>query len=163
MNVGNDDSDADQLAKAFAAAAETSFYLFYSFDMNYFTASGSSDTLLNTYLTPYLANSAYYLVDGAALVRPFHLFLLFLADPFPRRSQPSAAAFLAPSSTVPPPSPTRTLPGKPSSVPLPPRPALRSRSHPGSSIRVWWRRSRIRRGEVRSRGPLGETMEGRGS
>ncbi|BGP13907.1 hypothetical protein JCM10213v2_001845 [Rhodosporidiobolus nylandii] len=70
MNVGNDDSDADQLAKAFAAAEASGFALFYSFDMNYFSSPGSSDKISSTYM-PFAASSAYYTVDDKLLVSTF--------------------------------------------------------------------------------------------
>ncbi|GAA5918898.1 hypothetical protein JCM5296_000273 [Sporobolomyces johnsonii] len=72
MNVGHDSSDSAQLAKAFSAAATVSdFYLFFSFDMNYFSTSGSSDSILNEYLVPFADSSAYYLYEGQVFVSTF--------------------------------------------------------------------------------------------
>ncbi|GAA5953555.1 hypothetical protein JCM21900_006202 [Sporobolomyces salmonicolor] len=72
MNVGHDSTDSAELTKAFSAAASVpDFYLFFSFDMNYFSTSGSSDTILNDYLVPFANSSAYYLHEGQVFVSTF--------------------------------------------------------------------------------------------
>lgn len=50
LNVGHDASDAEQMQKAFAAAEEGGFKLFWSFDMNYFGDPGASEVVLDEYL-----------------------------------------------------------------------------------------------------------------
>ncbi|CEQ39949.1 SPOSA6832_01522 [Sporobolomyces salmonicolor] len=69
MNVGHDSTDSAELTKAFSAAASVpNFYLFFSFDMNYFSTSGSGDSILNDYLVPFANSSAYYLHEGQVFV-----------------------------------------------------------------------------------------------
>ncbi|KAM0755751.1 hypothetical protein T439DRAFT_376053 [Meredithblackwellia eburnea MCA 4105] len=73
LNVGNNaDTDPNEMKLAFAAAeADKTFKLFYSFDMNYFNAAGSSDIILNTYLIPHAGSTAYFKYEGKSFVSTF--------------------------------------------------------------------------------------------
>ncbi|BGP30106.1 hypothetical protein JCM10296v2_001858 [Rhodotorula toruloides] len=71
MNVGRDSTDPAQLAKAFSAAKSSSFKLFFSFDMNYFSKPGSSDAMLSDYLGKYGGHDAHLLYNGKVLVSTF--------------------------------------------------------------------------------------------
>ncbi|KAJ8295496.1 Phosphoserine aminotransferase 2, chloroplastic [Rhodotorula toruloides] len=71
LNVGHDSTDPAQLAKAFSAAKSSSFKLFFSFDMNYFSKPASSDTILSDYLGKYGGNDAHLLYNGKVFVSTF--------------------------------------------------------------------------------------------
>ncbi|GEM09685.1 glucan endo-1,3-alpha-glucosidase, glycoside hydrolase family 71 protein [Rhodotorula toruloides] len=71
MNVGHDPSDPAQLMKAFSAAKSSSFKLFFSFDMNYFSKPGSSDVMLTDYLGKYGGHHAHFLYNGRVFVSTF--------------------------------------------------------------------------------------------
>ncbi|GAA6044747.1 hypothetical protein NBRC10513_004603 [Rhodotorula toruloides] len=71
LNVGRDPTDPAQLAKAFSAAKSSSFKLFFSFDMNYYSKPGSSDAILSDYLGKYGGHDAHFLYNGKVFVSTF--------------------------------------------------------------------------------------------
>ncbi|GJN87190.1 hypothetical protein Rhopal_000135-T1 [Rhodotorula paludigena] len=71
LNVGHDASDPEQMQKAFAAAEEGGFKLFWSFDMNYFSGPGASEVMLDEYLGKWGGSSAYYTWEDKLLVSTF--------------------------------------------------------------------------------------------
>ncbi|BGP53751.1 Glucan endo-1,3-alpha-glucosidase agn1 [Rhodotorula sphaerocarpa] len=72
VNVAWYDFEPTQLERIFAAAEQTKFPLFFSFDMLHWNKAGASDAMLNERLAVYANKSTYHRIDGKIVVSTFN-------------------------------------------------------------------------------------------
>ncbi|GAA5904931.1 uncharacterized protein JCM6883_004912 [Sporobolomyces salmoneus] len=71
VNTGQPRGDLKQMDNIFAAAKETGFPLFFSFDMLHYNKRNSSNWILHDYLQRYAYRDEYYKIDGKIVVSTF--------------------------------------------------------------------------------------------
>ncbi|GAA5954508.1 hypothetical protein JCM3765_004480 [Sporobolomyces pararoseus] len=71
VNTGWPTHDIQQTEKIFAAAQQTGFPLFFSFDMLHYNQPNASQWILYDYLLPFATRSEYYKIDGKIVVSTF--------------------------------------------------------------------------------------------
>ncbi|GAA6025714.1 hypothetical protein JCM11491_001553, partial [Sporobolomyces phaffii] len=71
INTGHDKYDIEHMDNIFAAAKQTKFPLFFSFDMLHYNRPNASNWILYDYLIPYAARDEYYRIDGKIVVSTF--------------------------------------------------------------------------------------------
>lgn len=72
VNVAWYDFEPTQLERIFAAAEQTKFPLFFSFDMLHWNKAGASDAMLNERLAVYANKSTYHRINGKIVVSTFN-------------------------------------------------------------------------------------------
>ncbi|GAA5884218.1 hypothetical protein JCM16303_002413 [Sporobolomyces ruberrimus] len=71
INTGHDKYDIEHMDNIFAAAKQTGFPLFFSFDMLHYNQKNASNWILYDYLIPYASRDEYYKIDGKIVVSTF--------------------------------------------------------------------------------------------
>lgn len=71
INTGHDQYDQEKCRNVFAAAKETGFPLFFSFDLLHYNKPNASNWILYDYLLPYATLDEYYKIDNRVVVSTF--------------------------------------------------------------------------------------------